>query len=319
MFLDQLIETLHLRLDKNPDADGVATQHGSDLLRSGFTVAQVVHDYGDVCQSVADLAIERDAPIANEDFRTLNRCLDDAIADAVTEFTRLRDIDTADEGARQSNERLGVLAHEVRNIVTSVTLAFELVKSGRVGLAGATGAVLERSLDRLNALVARSLTEVRLEAGTLHRDRVEVTHLFAEVAIPSALGAQAKGVEFSVVLPEEAGLAMDADVQIVAAILVNLIQNAVKFTPEHGSVVLSARATRDRVLLDVTDECGGLPPGTTETLFRAFEQRGKDRSGIGLGLTIALRGAEAHGGHIHVRDVPGTGCVFTVDLPRAKD
>jgi signal transduction histidine kinase len=312
LFLDQLIETLRLHLDKNLDEAGVATQHGKDLLSSGFTVAQVVHDYGDVCQSVTDLAIERGAPISNEDFRTLNRCLDDAIAAAVTEFSRLRDLDLAEEGA----QRLGILAHEVRNIATSVTLAFDVVKSGRVGVTGATAKVLERSLARLNSLVARSLTNVRLESGNLLRERVAVAKLFEEIEIPATLSANAKGVMFSVAMPAEPGLAVEADAQIVSAILVNLVQNAVKFTHAQGHVVLSARAEAHRVLIDVTDECGGLPPGGTESLFRPYTQRSKDRSGVGLGLMIAQRGAEAHGGKIHVRDLPGTGCVFTVELPR---
>ena len=60
--------------------------HGRELRLQGFTVSQVVHDYGDVCQSITDLAMERDAPISVDDFRTLNRCLDDAIASAVTEY-----------------------------------------------------------------------------------------------------------------------------------------------------------------------------------------------------------------------------------------
>jgi signal transduction histidine kinase len=74
--------------------------------------------------------------------------------------------------------------------------------------------------------------------------------------------------------------------------------------------------TPDRVLIDVADECGGLPPGEVDAMFRPFEQRGKDRTGLGLGLTISRRSIEAEGGLLRVRDVPGVGCVFTVDLPR---
>jgi len=316
LFLDQLIDTLRLRLDTNPDAEGVATRHGSDLSTAGFTVAQVVHDYGDVCQAVTELAIERSAPISNADFRILNRCLDDAIADAVTEFARLRDVQITRQVSGEGNERLGILAHEVRNIATSVNLAFDVLKSGQVGLTGSTAAVLERSLGRLNALVARSLTNVRLEAGNLQRERVEVTTLFEDLEAAASLSAKAKGIMFSVTLPSEPGLAVEADSQILAAILVNLLQNAIKFTHAAGHVVLSARATPETVMLDVTDECGGLPAGAIESLFQPFEQRGKDRSGVGLGLIIARRGAEAHGGTITVRDDPPTGCVFTVELPR---
>ncbi|MGA3124091.1 MAG: HAMP domain-containing sensor histidine kinase, partial [Polyangiaceae bacterium] len=96
----------------------------------------------------------------------------------------------------------------------------------------------------------------------------------------------------------------------------NLLQNAFKFTRDHGDVALTARATADRVLFEVGDECGGLPPGRTEDLFRPFEQRGSDRSGVGLGLAICFKAAKANGGEIRVRDLPGKGCVFTLDLPR---
>ena len=68
-----------------------ATKHGRDLLDQGYSVSQVVHDYGDVCQAVTELAVERRAAISPADFRTLNRCLDDAIAGAVTEYGRGQD------------------------------------------------------------------------------------------------------------------------------------------------------------------------------------------------------------------------------------
>jgi hypothetical protein len=67
----------------------------------------------------------------------------------------------------------------------------------------------------------------------------------------------------------------------------------------------------------VVDECGGLPARQVDELSRAFAQRGADRSGLGVGLSVSCRSAEAIGGEIRVRNVPGTGCVFTIDLPRA--
>jgi nitrogen fixation/metabolism regulation signal transduction histidine kinase len=77
-------------------------------------------------------------------------------------------------------------------------------------------------------------------------------------------------------------------------------------------------ADGDRVAFEIEDECGGLPPGKTEDLFRPFEQRGTDRSGVGLGLAICLKAAKASGGRIHVRDLPGKGCVFSLDLKRTR-
>ena len=70
--------------------------HGHELLLQGFTVSQVVHDYGDVCQAITELAVEMNAPISTDDFRMLNKCLDDAIAGAVTEFGREQNQSTLD-------------------------------------------------------------------------------------------------------------------------------------------------------------------------------------------------------------------------------
>lgn len=66
----------------------------------------------------------------------------------------------------------------------------------------------------------------------------------------------------------------------------------------------------------VEDQCGGLPEGKAQSLFANFGQHHKDRSGLGLGLSIARRSVEASGGTLSVRDMPGLGCVFTIDLPR---
>jgi signal transduction histidine kinase len=118
------------------------------------------------------------------------------------------------------------------------------------------------------------------------------------------------------VLPRRRPVTIEGDRQVLVAAVSNLLQNAFKFTRRNGNVSLTTRATADRVLFEVEDECGGLPPGKTEDLFRPFEQKGPDRSGVGLGLSICLKAAQANAGEIHVRDLPGKGCVFTLDLPR---
>jgi len=138
------------------DIDKSAGQHGHDLLLQGFTVSQVVHDYGDVCQTVTDLALETNAPISTEDFRTLNRCLDEAIASAVTIYMRESQQSHPDNSTDRDNERVGFLVHEMRNLVNTAVVAFEVLKSGNVGVGGSTGAVLNRTLMGLRDLVARS-------------------------------------------------------------------------------------------------------------------------------------------------------------------
>lgn len=157
LFLDQLVDALQHHLSSNAEIGKSAALHGRDLHLQGFTVSQVVHDYGDVCQSITDLALQLNAPISVEDFRTLNRCLDDAIASAVTEFGRGRDAAGSAESIRE-NERLGFLAHEIRNLVGTASTAFEVLRTGNVGIGGSTCAVVQRSLSALRDLIHRSLT-----------------------------------------------------------------------------------------------------------------------------------------------------------------
>lgn len=134
LFLDQLATSLQAKLLHHAAAvTTTATQHGAYLLGMGFTIAQVVHDYGDACQSITELAIEQSAPISTEDFRALNLCLDDAIAGAVTEYARQREVDVVAAGSQQATEDLGYLAHELRNLIATATLAFEALKGGGSG------------------------------------------------------------------------------------------------------------------------------------------------------------------------------------------
>jgi hypothetical protein len=129
-----------------------ALEHGRELLARGFTLAQVVHDYGDVCQSITDLAVELKAPIEVEDFRTLNRCLDDAIAGSVTEFTREQDV------SRNAD------LHGLGSLVNSASAAFDALQSGKVGVGGPTGIVLGRALAALRAYVDHH--EVKASSAT---------------------------------------------------------------------------------------------------------------------------------------------------------
>lgn len=317
LFLDQLAATLRREQETpaRPTSEEItqgALRHGAVLRKAGFTVAQVVHDYGDVCQAVTELSIELEMPISADEFKTLNRCLDEAIAQAVTEFARQRDLSVSD----RETERLGFFAHELRNLLGNAMLAFEVLATGTVGIGGSTGAVLRRSLLGLRDLIDRSLASVRLEAGRQRRQRVPLAELMEEVEVAAAIDARARGLQFTVT-PVEPGLAVEVDRQLIAAALANLLQNAFKFSRANGHVVLrtDGTTTAGRVRIEVEDECGGLPEGKAEGLFRPFEQRGADRTGLGLGLAIARESVEVNGGEIRARNVPGHGCVFTIDLP----
>ena len=156
-----------------------------DLLRQGFSVSQVVHDYGDVCQAVTELAVELNAPISTEDFQTLNRCLDDAIAGAVTEYGRERNQSGIDGESARGSERLGFFAHEMRNLINTAIMAFEVLKTGNVGVAGTTGTVLLRSLMASRTLISRSLAEVRLTHGIQNLEQFLVAGFIEEIASAS--------------------------------------------------------------------------------------------------------------------------------------
>lgn len=333
LFLDQLIQTLKIEQTDDPmdsrrisgPASGAASlstmgisaaQHGRQLLEMGFTVDQVVHDYGDLCQSITDLAVERDAPFEMDEFRTLNRCLDNAIAEAVTEFSYQRDADSISQHEREVNERLGFFAHELRNFLQSATLAFSALKLGNLSLAGATGAVLGRSLDSLGKLVDQTLAEVRSSQDHIASlQTFSLAGFITEIEENAGLVAHVRGCDLTV-SHVDAELAVSANRDLLFAALVNLLQNAFKFTQNSTKVILDAYAVGDRILIDVKDHCGGLPPGTVDTLFKPFHQHGANRTGLGLGLSIAQRSVEASDGYLTVRDVPGVGCVFTTSLPR---
>lgn len=297
------------------DATSTATKHGRELHVHGFSVNQVVHDYGDVCQAITELAMEAGVPVTVEEFQTLNMALDNAIADAVTEFGLQRAERIAANDERALTERLGFLTHELRNSLGTAMLSFAMIRKGGVAIDGATAAVLDRSHAQLRSLIDSALVDVRLRAGlSAELDRIAMDGFIAEVQVAASLEARSKGCRFSVA-PVAADLWICADEQMLFSAVSNLLQNAFKFTHPHSEVKLRAYGREDRVLIEVEDECGGLPEGQAQALFRPFERYASERSGLGLGLSITSRAVEACGGKISVRDMPGIGCVFTLDFP----
>jgi len=173
LFLEQLVEALRNEQGQPSSHHGVldsrritvasientrtAGLHGKELLDKGYTVDQVVHDYGDICQSITELANEQTASIAVEEFRTFNRLLDNAISDAVSSFGRHRDESLATKGDQVQRAWRGTLGDEQRVLLDIAVKAFAALKVGNIGLRGATGALLEASLEKLRGLMNESL------------------------------------------------------------------------------------------------------------------------------------------------------------------
>ena len=177
LFLEQLVHTLEaeqlttLRAESEPgpspvdtDIGRAATKHGTELLRLGYTVDQVVHHYGDVCQAVTDLAVKKHATITTDEFRTLNRCLDEAIADAVTAFGEEQENVLLDQ-ATQLHHRLGALAEEQRRLVDIALQTLAAIQTGSVGATGATAGTLTKTLKELRHIIDTTLPEIRLISG----------------------------------------------------------------------------------------------------------------------------------------------------------
>jgi hypothetical protein len=177
MFLQQLEDILRFEqttdvrreLESEPEATPSGTDigraaalHGSELLRLGFTVDQVVHGYGDVCQAVTGLAVERHMNITADEFRTLNRCLDNAIADAVSAYARNGGDTDASQKGRSLSKHLDDYTGEHRRLVDIAANAYSAMKTGNIGMAGATGALLAHALEQLRLLPQRILPEVRV-------------------------------------------------------------------------------------------------------------------------------------------------------------
>ena len=126
--------------------------HGTEMLRLGYTLSHVVHAYGALCQAITETASKKRTAISADEFNALNRCLDVAIAGAVTAFQSDRDTERLEQGARVN----GFLMNEMRSVLLSASTAFRSIQQGSVGASGFTGHLVLTSLERLGELIDRS-------------------------------------------------------------------------------------------------------------------------------------------------------------------
>jgi signal transduction histidine kinase len=287
-----------------------ASLHGTELLRLGYTLSNVVHAYGAMCQSITELATNKKTHITPNEFHDLNRCLDTAIAGAVTGYQSLLNIQ---EKSREI-EHLGFLAHELRNSLTSVNISLQLIKKGTVGFGGSTGKLLEKGLHRIEELIDRSLTEVRLRVDPkIHAESGYLLQLIDQIILTAEIEARLKTQTFEIQI--DPNLIIVADHQLMFSALSNLIQNAIKYSHHGAKIQVRGKSEGERIVFEVEDECGGLSDNTV-SLFKPFEQQHENRNGLGLGLTITQRAVTLNHGTIDVRDLPGKGCIFRITLPK---
>ena len=308
-FVDELIRALHPEAISLPPMSANAEEHGEQRLGLGFDVAEVVREYGMLHECILQIAAEAEGVISPREHEVIVKWLNMGIADAVAQYVKQRDL----ELQRQNSEHLGFIAHELRNPLGSVKLAFGRLRRSELGQSR-TVEMVERGLRRIGEMIDGALSHASLKMGVIPRIApVGLRNFLQEIATDAAIEGQAREIEIAVLAPED--LIVEADPRLLRSAISNLLHNALKFSHERSKVVVSAARSEGRLTIEVRDSCGGLPPGKAEELFDPLVQRGTDRSGFGLGLGIALQAAESHNGTIKVRDLPGEGCAFVIDLP----
>ena len=216
-------------------------------------------------------------------------------------------------------------SHELKTPLTVVRAGVERAIT-RPDLPPETLAGLEETLqevNRMTELLDSLLTLARADEGRaeLHRESVDLRDIIAEAGETGELLAEHAGVGMEIKLPPEA-VVVSVDRSRVRQLALNLIENAVKYTPRGGQVSVELGSNDGRAVFTVADTGIGIAPGDLPHVFDRFwradsaRTRTSERAGTGLGLAICKWIAEAHGGTIDVQSRPGRGTTFTVGLPR---
>jgi len=309
-FLEEIAQALRDR--EGPDGSRVAAEHGEQRLGLGFSLDGVVREYGALRDAILTVAKAQQVSVRELERDVLFDCIITGIAEAVSEYQRQRDA----ELQRHMNEHFAFIAHELRNPLGSALTALSMLeRKGQLDTKERFAQVLHRGLTRMHELIDSTLRTAQM-ATTVHlqREPVTLSALLEDMEMSAAASAEERQVTLTFEFADD--VTIDVDPRLIRSALTNLVRNAVKFSHAGGAVAVRARNTDERVLIEVEDSCGGLPPGMVQQAFAPFAQLGADRSGFGLGLAIAKQAADAHQGVIRVQDLPGKGCVFALELPR---
>jgi signal transduction histidine kinase len=316
IFYDELTGLLTPAAIKSDDKGAVSPvamgeKQSKQYTHLGYAISEVVQSYTIIYQAITESAANLHYEISPPELQQLNLSLDTAIAEVVAGFEK----EQTEAQDLKEIERLGFLAHELRNSLQSATIALELIEGGTVRLDSKTGGVLQNSLQRMAELIDTALAEVRLRSEPdIHRRKIRTFEIMSEVGVTA--GFQARSRNLILRMQGSSELVVLADRHLLISALANLVQNALKFTPSGGTVQVRTREEGNHILIEVEDECGGLPIGKIEELFETGVQKGADRTGLGLGLAISRQAIERNKGTLRAENFPGKGCKFIIDLPK---
>lgn len=319
------------------------SQRAVSMLREGLDGSrEVVASVGkDPCATVdsADTAIE----VGDEEFWMLmagrklsarDRRVLGAVArqaaglirqrELVEEASRAEAIVRADELRRSL---LSAVSHDLRTPLAAAKVAVSSLRAGDVAFSAEDTAELlagtEESIDQLTALVGNLLDSSRLAAGVV---RPELHRVYLEEVVQRALVSIGKGATgfyrsaIDRVKVDVGDAVVLADGGLLERVLANLIDNALRYAPDCV-VRVNAGRVGERVLVNVIDEGPGIPHGTEDQLFEAFQRLGDhdNTTGVGLGMSVARGFVEAMGGTIQAGDTPGGGLTVVLDLTGPPD
>lgn len=286
-----------------------AIEHGKQRYRLGFNLSVVVWEYAMLYTGILELAKKEPLVVRSEEANTLFESVISGIADAVTQFTA--EHETALRN--RSNENFAFIAHELRNPLTAALLAFHSLQKKGLLPSNRQVEIIQKSLNRTNDLVEKALFVAAGSNIEITRAPFKVRDLVAEASIEALVSAEEKNVRL--IMQSDGDQEFNVDHRLILSALNNLIRNAVKFTRIESTVQVRWHTENEHMVIEVEDECGGLPPDKIEKLFLPFVKAGTDQTGFGLGLAIVKQAAEAHGGSVQVKNVSGTGCIFSLVLP----
>ena len=141
-----------------------------------------------------------------------------------------------------------------------------------------------------------------------------LSSLFEQIVLTAKIDADKRKQTLSCEVDWQ--IEIEADRQFILSAVANLVQNAIKYTKSGGKIRLRAKVAADRVLIEIEDQCGGIESETLSSIFKPYAKGHNDRSGLGLGLTITRRAVHLSAGTIEVRNNPGHGCTFVINIPK---
>jgi signal transduction histidine kinase len=308
-FFDELLEALeHHAEPQQAESTAAASRHGEQRLRVGFDVDEVVLEYDFLGDTILREARAASIVFTIEEAQILLRLINAGTREAVAAYVRRRD----EQARREAEDHVSFVAHELRNALSTATLAMTGLRRTLLSAGGGLVEMLDRGISQMRELVDKVLVAARFPHVELQRERVVIRDVVAEAVHEVAPKAEHKGIRVTLDFDED--LQVVGDRRLLHSVVTNLIGNAIKFTTFGGTVVIRGRRDDDHAVLDFEDGCGGLPPGSPEDLFQPYVQRGRDRSGLGLGLAIVKQAVSAHAGTVEIENRPGIGCRFRVRL-----